>query len=234
MDLVFNSPPLAPWNDLLIETRGFKFSRWDSGHQILYLNNVFRTDLEICLFPWIRWNHWIEFSIMILWTDIYSWKKENIHDKNEIKLRARGFSLRNFPQIITASLVTFCISSCVGFVKWSCFGNTHVKSTLCTRVSRHRGVHSYFNRRRVLMVWGCQKDTLIHLSPFAAYLCDMPRLTLGARLRAIGMLQGSTIQADLANRHTVSSLWTHYQDTGLSHDQPRSGPPRVTSQRQDV
>ena len=130
--------------------------------------------------------------------------------------------------------MTFCISSCVGFVKWSCFENTHVKSTLCTRVSRHRGVHSYFNRRRVLMVWGCQKDTLIHLSPFAAYLCDMPRLTLGARLRAIGMLQGSAIQADLANRHTVSSLWTHYQDTGLSHDQPRSGRPRVTSQRQDV
>ena len=52
MNLVFNSPPLTAWNVLLVETRGFKTNRRVLGHQILYLNNVFRTDLEMLLFPW--------------------------------------------------------------------------------------------------------------------------------------------------------------------------------------
>ena len=62
-------------------------------------------------------------------------------------------------------------------------------------------------------VLGCQKNTFIDLSPFAAYLCDMPRLTLDACLRAIGELQGCTTQADVANpfgvhRHNTLSRWT--------------------------
>ena len=83
------------------------------------------------------------------------------------------------------------------------------------------------------------KNTFIDLSPFAAYLCDMSRLTLGAPLWAIGVLQGGATQADVANqfgvhKHTVLPLQIIYQVTGLAHDQPRSGRPRVTSQRQDV
>ena len=53
------------------------------------------------------------------------------------------------------------------------------------------------------------------------------------------MFQRGATQADAAtrfgvHRHTVSSLWTRYQDTGLAHDQPRSGGPHVTSQRQVI
>ena len=59
--------------------------------------------------------------------------------------------------------------------------------------------------------WIFKKKTFIDLSPFAGYLCDMPHLTLTARLRAIGMLQGGATRADVANRfgvhrHTVWSL----------------------------
>ena len=64
----------------------------------------------------------------------------------------------------------------------------------------------------------------------------MPRLLPDARLRAIAKLQGGTTQADRfgVHRHTVRSLWTCYQNTGLAHDRRRSGSPRVTSQRQGV
>ena len=64
-------------------------------------------------------------------------------------------------------------------------------------------------------------------------------VTLDARLRATGMLQGGLTRADVAirfcvHRRTVQSLWTRYQSTGLVHDRPCSGRPRVTSYRQDV
>lgn len=66
----------------------------------------------------------------------------------------------------------------------------------------------------------------------------MPRLSLDARLRAIGMLEGGATQAAVAvrfgvHRNTVRTLWTRYRDTGVARDRPRSGRPRVTSQRQD-
>ena len=112
-------------------------------------------------------------------------------------------------------------------------------SELCIRVGRQGSVHSDFYRWSVLLVLGCRKNTFIDLSPFSVYLCNIPRLTLDARFRAIEMLQGGATQADVANqfgvhRHTVQSLWTRYQVMGLAHDRSGSGRPGASSQRQDV
>ena len=67
----------------------------------------------------------------------------------------------------------------------------------------------------------------------------MPRLILDTLWRAIGMLHRGATHADVANqfgvhRHIVQTMWTRYQYTGLAHDRPRYGRPRVTSQSQDV
>ena len=66
----------------------------------------------------------------------------------------------------------------------------------------------------------------------------MPRLSEVQRERAIGMLEaGQTRQA--VARHfdchisTIYRLQERVQDTGSTRDRPRSGRPRVTSQRQD-
>ena len=66
----------------------------------------------------------------------------------------------------------------------------------------------------------------------------MPRLGTDARHQAIGMIQAGTPQRDVAlqfgvYRNTISSLWRRLQTTGNGDDRPRSGCPRVTSQRQD-
>lgn len=66
----------------------------------------------------------------------------------------------------------------------------------------------------------------------------MPRLSENERMRAIGMLEAGITQNVVArrfmvHRNTIQSLWTRFQATGHSRDQPRSGRPRVTSRRQD-
>ena len=66
----------------------------------------------------------------------------------------------------------------------------------------------------------------------------MPRLATDTRHRAIGMIQAGTPQRNVALRfgvqqNNISSLWTRFQATGSGSDRPRSGRPRVTSQRQD-
>ena len=66
----------------------------------------------------------------------------------------------------------------------------------------------------------------------------MPRMGTNARHRAIGIIQAGTPQCDGALRfsvhqNTISSLWRRFQTTGSGSDRPRSGRPRVTSQRQD-
>ena len=67
---------------------------------------------------------------------------------------------------------------------------------------------------------------------------SMPRLGTDARDRAIGMIQAGTPQHDVAlqfgvHRNTISSPWRRFQTTGSESDRPRSGRPRVASQRQD-
>ena len=62
----------------------------------------------------------------------------------------------------------------------------------------------------------------------------MPRLGTDA----IGMIQAGTPQRDVALRfgvhlNTIRSLWRRFQTTGSGSDRPRSGRPRLTSQRQD-
>ena len=66
----------------------------------------------------------------------------------------------------------------------------------------------------------------------------MPRLGTDASHRAIGMIQAGTPQRDVALRfgvhlNTIRSLWRRFQTTGSGSDRPRSGRPRLTSQRQD-
>lgn len=66
----------------------------------------------------------------------------------------------------------------------------------------------------------------------------MPRLSQDDRNRAIGMLEAGTVQTEVArhfgcHRNTIGSLWRRYQQSGNVRDQPRTGRPRVTSQRQD-
>ena len=57
------------------------------------------------------------------------------------------------------------------------------------------------------------------------------------RHRAIGMIQTGSPQRDVALwfavQNTISSLWRRFQTTEGGNDRPRSGRPRVTSQRQD-
>ena len=67
----------------------------------------------------------------------------------------------------------------------------------------------------------------------------MPRLSTTERERAIGMLQGRISVAEVARRlnctrSTIYSLRNRLQQTGSTSDRPRSGQPRVTTQRQDV
>lgn len=66
----------------------------------------------------------------------------------------------------------------------------------------------------------------------------MPRLSQDERNRAIGMLQSGRSQADVArhfgcHRNTILSLWRRYNQQNNVSDYPRTGRPRVTTQRQD-
>ena len=70
----------------------------------------------------------------------------------------------------------------------------------------------------------------------SVHIDSMPRLGTDARHRAIGMIQAGTPQRDVAlqfgvHRNTISCLWRCFQTTGSGSDRPRSGLPRVTSQR---
>lgn len=66
----------------------------------------------------------------------------------------------------------------------------------------------------------------------------MPRLSQNDRERAVGMLMAGTPYAQVArrfgvHRSTIQRLQTRLQQTGSTHDRPRSGQPRVTTPAQD-
>ena len=67
----------------------------------------------------------------------------------------------------------------------------------------------------------------------------MPRLNETDRWRTIGMIEAGVCHTDVArqfgvHRNTVDPLWRQYQQFGTTRDQPRSGHPHVTSNRQDT
>ena len=67
----------------------------------------------------------------------------------------------------------------------------------------------------------------------------MPRLNESDRWRAVGMIEAGVRHTDVArqfdvHRNTVDALWRRYQQFGTTRDRPRSGRPRVTSNRQDT
>ena len=80
-------------------------------------------------------------------------------------------------------------------------------------------------------------NTLIEL--FWIRLCwKMPRLSQVEREQAIGMLEAGKAVRLVARRfhctlRTINRLRDRYAETGTTNDRPRSGRPRVTSQRQD-
>lgn len=66
----------------------------------------------------------------------------------------------------------------------------------------------------------------------------MPRLSNDQRLRSIGMLEAGMDQRDVArimhcHQRTISELLQRYRQTGSVADRPRSGRPKVTTERQD-
>ncbi|XP_048245276.1 uncharacterized protein LOC125376897 [Haliotis rufescens] len=66
----------------------------------------------------------------------------------------------------------------------------------------------------------------------------MPRLDAATRNIAIGRLQAGESQSSVARRlnvsqSTISRLATRYNQTGTTHDRPRTGRPRVTTPAQD-
>jgi transposase len=66
----------------------------------------------------------------------------------------------------------------------------------------------------------------------------MPRVPVHLRERALGMLQGGMMTADVARAinckiRTVRCLRQSYRETGRTADRPRSGRPRVTSPTYD-
>ena len=66
----------------------------------------------------------------------------------------------------------------------------------------------------------------------------MPRVPAHLRERALGMLQGGMITADVAqeincNVRTVRCLRQRYRERGLTADRPSSGRPRVATPAQD-
>ena len=66
----------------------------------------------------------------------------------------------------------------------------------------------------------------------------MPRLRQNERERAVTYLLQGVSQSEVARRlgvhqSTINRLWKRLQTTGSTADQPRSGRPRVTTERQD-
>lgn len=66
----------------------------------------------------------------------------------------------------------------------------------------------------------------------------MPRLSQNERERAVGMVQAGMRYVDVANQFgcsklTITRLMNRLRQTGTTHDRPRSGRPRVTTERQD-
>ena len=67
----------------------------------------------------------------------------------------------------------------------------------------------------------------------------MPRLNETDRWRAVGMIEAGVRHNDVArqfgvHRNTVDALWRRYLQFRITRDRPRSGRPRVTSNRQDT
>ena len=93
---------------------------------------------------------WIWFSWPVIdWESfacIFTHGKKKLYitktNKKIVKLQARGFSQRIFPQIITDPLLTICSWFCVSFTQSSCFVNTNAKSKLCTREGQQGDVDS--------------------------------------------------------------------------------------------
>ena len=66
----------------------------------------------------------------------------------------------------------------------------------------------------------------------------MPRLSLDERNQALGMLEAGASQLMVAGRfgcsvRTVQELQRRQRETGAAIDRPRSGRPRITSERDD-
>ena len=73
---------------------------------------------------------------------------------------------------------------------------------------------------------------------FIQPLCEMPRLAEASRERAIGMLDAGWTLRNVARafgccERTIRRLRQRVADTGSTKDRPRSGRPRVTSERTD-
>ena len=67
----------------------------------------------------------------------------------------------------------------------------------------------------------------------------MPGLNETGRWRAVGMTEAGVHHTDVArqfgvHRNTEDALWRRYQQFGTTRDRPRSGRPRVRSNRQDM
>jgi len=85
-----------------------------------------------------------------------------------------------------------------------------------------------FNSSKQKVIEGETKNSLIR----------MPRLRQNERERAVGMVQAGMRHEDVANQFgcsklTITRLMSRVRQTGGTADRPRSGRPRVTSERQD-
>ena len=98
--------------------------------------------------------------------------------------------------------------SCDGHALWTLSWNQHFPLPYVVS-----GVFTQISIAKVFFRFSGEKNTFVDLSRSAGCLCDVTDLSLDARLRAIGMLQGGSTQVAVADRfgayrNTVQSRYT--------------------------
>ena len=109
------------------------------------------------------------------------------------KLQPGGFSQRNVPGIV--------VNAVDGKAFWTLMWNQH-----CPRPYVVSGISTQISIAVVYFRSGIDKNTFVDLSRSADSLSEVPHLSLDARLRSIGMLQGG---ATMATCERVYTMVTH-------------------------
>ena len=110
-------------------------------------------------------------------TYIYSWTKQTVHPKNEMKLGPWVFLQRNFQGIFVNLKLKFCKLHFLSYKQWSRFVNTHDKFTLSTPLCRQRTISSdcyCLSVLEVIRFW--EKRTHVDLSGSARCVCMKCRI----------------------------------------------------------
>ena len=151
-----------------------------------------------------------------------------MHDKNWHNFFSLIPSQSNFTQLFPRFTQTICNQFHVSFWDWLPLLTIVVNRTFRIRCLSHTSSTSRLHTGVLAVLSSSREAHFFYWWSLSTCADSMPSLgtEAGKPRRDVALRFG-------VHRNTISPLWRSFQTTGNGSDRPRSGRPRVTSQRQD-